>query len=1062
MSIFANKGAHLTDKQQHLAGLVWSVADLLRSDFKTSQYGSVILPFTVLRRVEFHNTSGPTLRQLASEPSVTAAGVFRYIDAFSDDVRKVMDRYDFANQVRRLEDARLLHGVVARFAELDLRPEVVSDHQMSYLYEELIRRFAELSNETAGEHFTPREVVRLIVDLLLTHEAELHKPGIVRTLLDPACGTGGILSTAEQRLREMNPEANLKVYGQELNAETYAICRSDMMIKGQDGEIVYGNSFSEDGFAGDRFDYLLSNPPFGVEWKNVADPVKKEHERDGFAGRFGAGLPRINDGSFLFLQHMISKMKRPGQGGARLAIIFNGSPLFTGAAGSGESEIRRWIIESDWLEAVVALPDQLFYNTGISTYCWIVSNRKSEERRGKVQLIDARAHFTKMRKSLGEKRKEISAEQITEIVRLHGEFAESEKVKIFSNESFGFLRITVERPLRLRWEVSEETLAKFDTDKTIAKLSEEVRAALRTGLDRWGDKVITDARLIRKRVVELLSGAGQRGKALQDVVLTALSVRDPDAPPVLDDKGNIEPDPELRDYKNVPLPPASVTFEADVKDRLSTVECKSAVDRHIEAEVRPYVPDAWVDHTKTKIGYEVPLTLFFRPPLNTKFVPLSQFAQLETVRIAIADRRSRPRHLRAQDLRTVNSAVELPEASESSQTVTPCMDGDVVGRAGNWRLLPPGFGQAVTTLSVLRPLGNYARALCEWLNSSNDHERFQAGRDLMNVPVPADLIQDEQIDNLLEDVQEGRRALRDTTANLLPNVFNDATPDIRKLREDIGAAATQARLIGELVQPILDPIWRAELDYPFHVAALARRYRISTQPAERKDALLKLGEGTARLVGVLTLSEFIENGEFPEKLQKQFRIGATFGTWVTLIRKFMDEIEEPRMRELSDVKHHGELHSLLAAVKDFRNDSGHAHGVRASHEIVEEADQLEPRVVSALVTANWLSGLHLDWVERCEYLDESSYRLIGQRLRGSHPSWEPFERPSTYPLKPDHVYAGNTRSGQPVDLWPLAAVFLCPKCNAQEFFLINEVQGGVVTLRSLEEHSMEISLPTAI
>lgn len=496
---------------------------------------------------------------------------------------------------------------------------------MGYLYEELIRRFSELSNETAGEHFTPREVIRLMVDLLLTDEPQLHRPGIVKTVLDPACGTGGMLSVAEQRLHELNPQASLEPYGQELNAETYAVCRSDMMIKGQDADnVVYGNSFSNDGFESVAFDYLLANPPFGVEWKKVADKVRHEHHVDGFAGRFGAGLPRINDGSFLFLQHMISKMKRPAQGGTRLAIVFNGSPLFTGAAGSGESEIRRWIIENDWLEAVVALPDQLFYNTGISTYFWIVTNRKSAQRRGKVQLIDAREYFTKMRKSLGEKRKEIASDQIAEIVRLHGEFTENERVKIFPNESFGFLRITVERPLRLRWEVTETTRAAFDAQQKIARLPDDARAALHRGLDRWGDEVCTDIKLATKRVAELLSGAGLRGKPLQKAALDALRVRDPDAPTVTDDKGNIEPDPELRDYENVPLPAVPLTFEADVTGRLTTVEYRTAVDDYMEAEVLPYVPDAWVDHTKTKIGYEIPLTRHFY-----KYAPPRPLAEID-------------------------------------------------------------------------------------------------------------------------------------------------------------------------------------------------------------------------------------------------------------------------------------------------------------------------------------------------------------------------------------------------------------------------------------------------
>ena len=408
------------------AGFMWSVADLLRGVYKQSEYGRVILPLTVLRRLdcvleptkaevletmadlpETLRNREPLLQQVAGQPFVNmsrhtfhtllgdhdnvAGNLRNYIAGFSESARDIVDKFNFDGQIDRLDDHNLLYLVVSKFAEIDLSPAAVTNLEMGYLYEELIRKFSELSNETAGEHFTPREVIRLMVNLLFADDDRLlTRPGVVKTLLDPACGTGGMLSVAEDYLRELNPEAQLRVFGQEVNTETYATCRADMLIKGADADnIRFGNSFDDDQHQGQRFDYLLANPPFGVEWKMVAEAIRDEHAAQGFAGRFGAGLPRINDGSFLFLQHMISKMRRPDEGGARLAIVFNGSPLFTGAAGSGESEIRRWIIESDMLEAVVALPDQLFYNTGISTYFWVVTNRKAPPRRGQVQLIDA-------------------------------------------------------------------------------------------------------------------------------------------------------------------------------------------------------------------------------------------------------------------------------------------------------------------------------------------------------------------------------------------------------------------------------------------------------------------------------------------------------------------------------------------------------------------------------------------------------------------------------------------------------------------------------------------------
>ena len=631
------------------AGFIWSVADLLRGVYKQSEYGRVILPLTVLRRLDcvleptkadvlerleelpvtlqnreplleqaagqsFFNTSRHTFATLLGDPDNVAGNLRNYIARFSESARDIVDKFNFDVQIDRLDAHNLLYLVVAKFADIDLSPETVSNLEMGYLYEELIRKFSELSNETAGEHFTPREVIRLMVNLLFVEDDKLlTRPGVVKTLLDPACGTGGMLSVAEDHLRRLNPEARLKVFGQEVNAETYATCRADMLIKGQEASnIRFGNSFDDDQHQGERFDYLLANPPFGVEWKMVADTIRDEHAFQGFAGRFGAGLPRINDGSFLFLQHMISKMKRPEEGGARLAIVFNGSPLFTGGAGSGESEIRRWIIENDMLEAVVALPDQLFYNTGISTYFWVVTNRKAPKRRGKVQLIDARESFTKMRKSLGQKRKEISAAQIDDITRLYGAFEEGPRVKIFPNESFGFLRITVERPLRLRWEITDHTLAAVEAHKAVTKLDSGQREALLDGLrNRTASEYASEKSANAAVHQVLVSVNGDSRAALVKAVTESLAVRDSEAPVVADRSGSPKPDPDLRDQENVLLPDARVAFELDPTVRLETIEYRTAVDDYLETQVHPYVPDAWCDPDKTKIGYEIPLTRHF-------------------------------------------------------------------------------------------------------------------------------------------------------------------------------------------------------------------------------------------------------------------------------------------------------------------------------------------------------------------------------------------------------------------------------------------------------------------
>ncbi len=635
------------------AAFIWSVADLLRGDYKQSEYGKVVLPLTVLRRLDcvleptkemvlekakslkgkienqepilcavakeqFFNTSKLDMKKLLDDPTNLAANLRSYISAFSSGARDVLEKFDFDTQIARMDKANILYMVVSKFAEIDLHPTVVSNLEMGYLYEELIRKFSELSNETAGEHFTPREVIRLMVNLLFIEDGKvLAKEGTVRTLFDPACGTGGMLSVGEDHLRMLNPKARLEVFGQELNPETYAICRSDMMLKGQDAShITNGNSFSEDGHKGRTFDYCLANPPFGVEWKKVEKEVKDEHERQGFGGRFGAGLPRINDGSFLFLQHMIAKMKPASEGGSRIAIVFNGSPLFTGAAGSNESEIRRWIIENDWLEAVVALPDNLFYNTGISTYFWIVSNRKSEERQGKVQLIDARSFFTKMRKALGEKRKEISDAQIDEITRIYGDFTESEFVKIFENSAFGYQRITVERPLRASWQ-SNGFLTLLDPTSWMGEKEKEIDAAL-ASLGGTNYKCAKEAETAFKKVLPSYSA-----KQIKEIV-AVMCISDEHSPIVKDAKGNPEPDTSLRDNENVPLPAGSTKWENDVTARLETKTYRDSIDTYVASEVLPYVQDAWVDYSKTKLGYEIPLARHFY-----KYVPPRPLAEID-------------------------------------------------------------------------------------------------------------------------------------------------------------------------------------------------------------------------------------------------------------------------------------------------------------------------------------------------------------------------------------------------------------------------------------------------
>jgi type I restriction enzyme M protein len=628
---------------ENKVAFIWKIADKLRGHLKPHEYGTVMLPTLVLFRLDavleptkaavlakaaaleaqgkstvapilkkvagqsFYNTSPLTMKTMLSDDKNIAAQLRQYIAAFSQGAAEVLDEYHYDATITRLDKAGVLYAVLGDFADIELHPDIVSNEAMGYIFEELLRKFSEMSNETAGEHYTPREVIRLMVDLLFAEDTEaLSGPAPVRTVYDPAAGTGGMLTIASNYLRELNASAHVEVYGQELNPETWAIARSELMMNGADADrMVLGNSLTADGFVGTRFDYALANPPYGVDWKAYADPIKSEAATKGWSGRFGAGLPRISDGSFLFLQHMISKMKpvddRPEtpwiDGGSRIAIVLSGSPLFSGGAGSGESEIRRWIIENDWLEGIVALPDQMFYNTGISTYVWIVTNRKPVARAGTVTLVDARALGTKMRKSLGDKRKELTPGAIDEISRLFSDALEltasaqpDPRVKVMRNEQFGFARLTVERPLRRVWRIEEATLA---------GLVDETAAAL-VGLSGQSFTTEKDARIA-------VSACGLDTRTINAVIKT-IAVYDADAEAIKAKKGGgYESDPDLRDQENIPLP----TGYLDLDEVAQVKAVSEAAEKHLVDEIHLYVPDAWIDHDKTRIGYEIPFTRQF-------------------------------------------------------------------------------------------------------------------------------------------------------------------------------------------------------------------------------------------------------------------------------------------------------------------------------------------------------------------------------------------------------------------------------------------------------------------
>lgn len=611
---------------QTLSAFIWSVADLLRGDYKPAEYGKVILPFTVLRRLDavlaptkeavlaaakehatsglnptvflkraakqtFFNTSPMDMKKLLGDPSNVARNLSAYVEGFSDEVKDIFEKFEFAVQIDRLSKAKLLFQVAERFANVDLHPDRVSNADMGLVFEELIRKFAEASNETAGDHFTPREVIRLMVDLLYVEDHDdLSRPSVVRTIYDPTAGTGGMLSVAEEHLigtadrRGMNPTAKLRMYGQELNPESYAICKADMLIKGQDvSNIKFGNTLSEDGHAAETFDYMLANPPFGVEWKKVEKEVRREHEQLGYAGRFGPGLPRVSDGSLLFLLHMLSKMRPATEGGCRFGIVLNNSPLFTGGAGSGESEIRRYLLENDLVEAIVALPTDMFFNTGIATYVWIVTNRKPDHRTGQVQLIDGSSFWRKMRKSLGSKRKELGQEHIDEIVRLFGRFEVADLATVLDAEG----------------KVDSRTVVHEGERAPEAPVGGQVKRAPVSRVFRnedFGYRTITVERPLR-------DDAGR-------VVLFEKGRK----------KGQPQPDSAFRDTENVPL--------------------AEDVQVYFDREVKPHAPDAWIDPEKTKVGYEIPFNRTFyvyEPPRPLEAIDADLKRVTERITAMIAD-----------------------------------------------------------------------------------------------------------------------------------------------------------------------------------------------------------------------------------------------------------------------------------------------------------------------------------------------------------------------------------------------------------------------------------------
>lgn len=894
----------MRDGSQDLAKLIWSTADLLRGDFRASEYGSVLLPFTVLRRLECRDLLGGQSLVFQMHAGTDPLEALRAMhDNAPAELVGPLAQLGLHAIALRLADAGLLPVVIARFAALNLSEQAVSDVEMGSVFDELVRRSAETTADLGGEHFTAPDVTALLAMLIVAPDAaRLARRTASIRVYDPVCGAGGSLMALWAAAGQLSP---VELFGQDLNHASSALTAATLLMHGLDPRgIALGDTLSNDAHPDATFDYMVAAPPFGLEWKKVEGEVKKEAAL-GDAGRFGAGLPRINDASLLFLQHMLAKMRPPEDGGSRLAVLFNSSPLFAGAPDSGESEIRRWILENDLLETVVALPERLIYNTRIPTYIWVLTNRKEPSRAGNVILMDCRRHFAAMRRSLADKSRYLTTEQISEITAIR------------------------------RSATATDTVA-------------------------------------------------------------------PDVAKV--------------------VPVADFRYERVVGG-------------------------------VTRVGYEIRPFAFFSIALGDGFAPLSSVVQVM--------RPTRPTGadwplLTAKDLdRPDLSAADLDTVVTKSAP-TPCAAGDVVGRPGDWHLLPPGFGEAFTRMVVLRPLRRTGRALCEFLNAPQNAGYNDRLHPLTDLPVPAEILNDETFSDHLEDLRRSRAGLARITAGILPNVFEGTRADLAETRRAVSVALAEAALTTELLQPLEDPFWRAEYAYPFPIAALARHYRIAASPAQRKEALLKLGESVARTIGGLALAVLVgrNDNRMSTALRGKFERSATWGTWNWMIKDLRTPGPVPELPELDSILDENGTHTLLTQALKFRNDSGHSFAVQPAHELEEEIAQIEPVVQLTLESASWLAQLQYDLVDRCDYTG-TGFRLIGRRLRGSHPDWEPFERLVSGPVTPHRVYVNGPSNAAAIELWPTAGAELCPKCRQWEFFVINEVHRHTATLRSGRDHEID-------
>lgn len=1074
-----------------------AVADLLRGRMDAKQYRKVILEFTLLRRMDClrQHESDLGLKAMATEggsslaatvssmavvsldgadgaleasgslggllrtvdetssdvESLLAEALGRFVRGFSTEVADVLDTYGFASTLRGLANAGVLRQVVAWFAELDLGLDVVSEQEMGREYEELVRRLIDAAPETLGEHTSPQDVTGLAARLLLGPDAAtLDRESRSITVHDPCCGTGGMLTAVENFLRSMGSPAEVTVFGQENNAESAAMARSARMMRGLDPRgILPGDVLRDDRYQGQTFDYLLSNPPWSVDWRRARDAVRRESEELGPAGRFGTGLPRVSDASWLFVQHMIAHMRPPAEGGARAALLFPTLSLNRAGAGSAESTLRKWLLENDLLEGVVALPSRLFTNTGIPSCLWLLSNRKPLRLRGKVIALDARGYFATLRSPSGRKRHYLTDQHIACLAdryeAAYGTSNESQETDgkagalLLEIDSFGYQEVTVDQPLRQRFTVHSDTVADAESWRKpkgstgMDAVVEALRALNGQTWTAWAafedafSKALKDAGLL----TELPRGLWRR-------VRQAVAEAAPEGELQKDEEGRLLPDPGLRHKVRVPL--------------------GQEVSEFIDGAIVPESPNVLREQVGIEIGYSLPQAPFLTGGIDTGFGSLSVVAR----RIASGPPGRRTIKglplLSGRELQTAVSAADLTEAPRPRQAVALCTGGDVVGLAGNWRLLPADFGDVVTAMTVLRPIGNIGRALCEWMQTRASEEDGPYPRVDMNSLVPVELIKDSEFNAHLDDLDHGKAALASTTSRILPNVFHGLHAGLDEMRRAAKASAHEARIIEELVQPVRDPVRRAEWTYPYPVAALARQYRIATASAHRKDALLKLAEGVARCVGVLAVAVQIHRDQgFIDTLRRNRTLsqgGATFGTWEKQIEALAKVGPIPELPELEGALDPGGVLGTLRELRGMRNNSSHASRVQPEHKLEREVDVLQPLVVAALESVGWLSALRWELVDTCAYAGNGGFTLIGRRLQGSHPDWEPFERSFPGTLAPGRIYVEGPSSPQALPLWPVARAEVCEDCDARELFLFHKFDraSGDIALRCGRDH----------